>query len=522
VTIRKQAHHFLADQAGVTAIIFAVCATALFGMVGAAIDGARWYSMRRQHSDAVDAALLSAARALQVAPSDSAAALSIAEKIYQNNLLNAAKLASNSVTFTTVDGSAAISFTGNAYIKTTFLNVVGIRQLDVTRPAKAVLAQGLNQGSNLEIALMLDLTGSMCNNGTGPCSTSIKLDGAKKAATDLVTIVLNQASSTYTSRVALVPFSSAVRIDTDGTNNPLMQTLTGLPQTWSGWIPSWVNCTGGGYYVGELYVYPACTMVPKLATNYKLMPCVTERYFQSGILFDAGDSAPGSGNWLNGQGGSRLAVSADSSNTPLTSGRGLSSTDPSSNWNYSSNGDGCALPPGNEILPLTSRLSDATARINTLNAFGTTAGALGTVWTQYMLSPNWSTIWTGTQRPGAYADTQAKQSNGAPLLRKVAVLMTDGSFNTMLQGSADTTSQLQTVSDAAIAVCTNMKNNGIEIYTVGFDLDSLATSERAIATQTLKSCGTDISHFYNSLDADQLAKAFRDIALKLTPVRLTQ
>jgi Flp pilus assembly protein TadG len=522
VRLRKLTQRFLADDAGVTAIIFALAATALFGMAGAAIDGARWYSMRRLHANAIDAALLSAARALQVAPSDTSGALGIAATVYTTTLPRSTTLVSNSVAFVQADSGATVTFTGTAYLKTTFLSVIGVRQLNVTTPAKAILAQGLNQGSNLEIALMLDVTGSMCNDGTGPCTTGTKLDALKTATADLANIVLSTSSSTYTSRVAMVPFSSAVRIDADGTTNPLMQTLTGLPQTWSGWVTTWTNCSGGGYYVGEMYVDSTCTMVPKYVTNYKLMPCVTERFFESGIGFDAGDSMPSSGNWLNGNGGNRTQLSWDSSNTPITTARGLTAADPSGTWNYTSDGGGCPSFGGNEILPLTARLSDVTDRINTVTAYGPTAGALGTVWTQYLLSPNWGTIWTGTQRPGSYSDTQSKQSNGAPVLRKVAVLMTDGGFNTMRQGSNSTTAQMQMVSDKAIAVCTNMKKNGVEIYTVGFQLNTLAAAEKAIATQTLQSCGTDISHFYDSIDAQQLSKAFRDIALKLTPVRLTQ
>jgi Flp pilus assembly protein TadG len=519
---KKLSHRFVRDETGVTAMLFALCATVLFGMAGAAIDGARWYSMRRHHSDAIDAALLAAARALQVSPSDTNGALGIANKVYTNTLPQAQPLLNNSVAFVQADTGAAVTFTGTAFLKTTFLSVIGITKLNVTKPAKAVLAQGLNQGSDLEIALMLDVTGSMCSDGTGPCTTGTKIEGVKTAATTLANIVLGQKSSNYISRVALVPFSSAVRIDADGSSNPLMQTLTGLPKTWSGWMTTWTNCQGSGYYVGEIWVSATCTMVPKYVTNYKLMPCVTERYFQSGSGFDAADSMPGSGNWINGQAGNRLGVSEDSSNTPLTSGKGGSAADPSGNWNYSSDGSGCVLPPGNEILPLTSRLNDVTDRLSTLNAFGPTGGALGTVWTQYMLSPNWGTIWSGSQRPGSYTDTQTKQSNGAPVLRKVAVLMTDGGYNTMRQQSNSSTAQMQSVSSAAVAVCTNMKKNGIEIYTVGFDLDALGTTERAIATKTLQDCGTDISHFYSSLDAEQLARAFKDIALKLTPVRLTQ
>ena len=100
--------------------------------------------------------------------------------------------------------------------------------------------------------------------------------------------------------------------------------------------------------------------------------------------------------------------------------------------------------------------------------------------------------------------------------------MTDGGFNTGRQAASTDPSYMQTISDRAVSVCTNMKKNGIEIYTVAFDMASLGTREAAIAEATLKACGTDISHFYNSLTASDLQSAFRDIALKLSPIRLSQ
>jgi hypothetical protein len=61
-----------------------------------------------------------------------------------------------------------------------------------------------------------------------------------------------------------------------------------------------------------------------------------------------------------------------------------------------------------------------------------------------------------------------------------------------------------------------MKAAGVEVYTVGFQLDS------QIAIDTLSSCATDASHFYNSTSGDALRQAFRDIALKISSIYLTQ
>ncbi len=512
------------DRRGVTAITFALSAIILLTFVGMAIDGSRWFTARRQHGAAIDAALLSAARQLQFDASAIETAMATASSVYSVNM---PKGVTTSVVFVQDAATQTVTFTGEAYIPTTLLRVAGLSQLLVSAPATARYSQsGQNGGSNIEIAVMLDVTGSMCDDGMGPCTTGTKISGVKQAATDLAKIVLGTQSTTFASRIALVPYSSAVRIDADGSSNPLMQVLTGLPQTYSYWTTIASDCTGSaGYYVGEVWVAgtgTCSTITPIYNSNQILIPCVTERTFNTGIGFDAGDSAPGSDNWLLGHSGDRSGLSFDSSNKPMTSYTGLTQSDPSYTWNYTVDGSGCKSRPGNVILPLTSNLTDVTDRIQALDAFGPTAGALGTVWTQYMLSPNWSSIWSSSQRPGSYSDTQTKQANGAPVLRKVAILMTDGGYNSSRQYVEPTPTYMQTISDRAISVCANMKKNGIEIFTVAFDMASLGDAEAGIAKSTLQSCGTDISHFYNSQTVSDLQGAFRDIALKVSPIRLSQ
>ena len=63
---------------------------------------------------------------------------------------------------------------------------------------------------------------------------------------------------------------------------------------------------------------------------------------------------------------------------------------------------------------------------------------------------------------------------------------------------------------------------GTILENVGFDLDSLPSSERTIAEDTLKSCGSSLEHFYNTLDAGELQTAFRDIGVKLSSIALTR
>lgn len=528
------------DDRGSLLIPFALMSVVIVGFVGVAIDGTRWQSMRSQHATAIDGALLAGARHLTLHPGDLTGTLAAAQTFYTANLRHAGDVVENSVTFVTTDNDQSVTFSGTASVKTTFLQVLGVSSLPIAKPAKATTSTSGYSGSNLEIAMMLDVTGSMCDDGVGPCTSSVKLDGLKAATTNLADIVLGQASSTYTSRIALVPFARDVRIDVNGSSNPLMQTLTGRPQTWSGWYNDSI-CTGGtGYNNGEIWVWtiaPTCTDMPTYHTGWQMNPCVMERWFDTPGGFntgngglDAGDSAPGANNWLTGQGGDRFPLSWDSTDTPWNSvspnASGQSAAYPTGQWSYSPTGSDCEIKQGNEIVPLTDDLSKITGKVNTLEAYGPTAGALGTVWTQYMLSPKWSNVWGSSSAPGSYADTKAMQSSGAPVLRKVAVLLTDGGYNTarstVIPYAYDNGVWMQTVSNYAVQACTNMKNNGIEIYTVGFNLDALSTGERAIATATLKACGSDIQHFYNSINVQQLQQAFTDIATKMTPVRLVQ
>ncbi|MBS0251654.1 MAG: VWA domain-containing protein, partial [Proteobacteria bacterium] len=69
----------------------------------------------------------------------------------------------------------------------------------------------------------------------------------------------------------------------------------------------------------------------------------------------------------------------------------------------------------------------------------------------------------------------------------------------------------------ALAQCTAMKAKGIEVYTVGFQLGG-----SKLATNTLSKCATDANHFYNSSTGDALKAAFRDIALKISTLYLSQ
>lgn len=168
-----------------------------------------------------------------------------------------------------------------------------------------------------------------------------------------------------------------------------------------------------------------------------------------------------------------------------------------------------ACPTSAKVAALTSDKSALTTIVNGLTANGTTAGHLGTSWTYYLISPKWSSIWPTASKPADYNDGKTM---------KVAVLMTDGIYNTV-EGIdlGDYSSTAKNSQSRAVALCDSMKANGITIYTVGF----IKPGDDPAAADTLKACATGPSYFFKAEDGDQLDIAFRRIAQDISRLRLT-
>lgn len=163
---------------------------------------------------------------------------------------------------------------------------------------------------------------------------------------------------------------------------------------------------------------------------------------------------------------------------------------------------------GSDVFPLSRKKSDLKAMVRSLSAGGMTAGHLGTAWAWYLLSPQWNEAFEDDEKPAPYSELTEKNSTGGPKLRKIAVLMTDGIYNKEFT-TTDSTTQARNL-------CAEMKKTGIEVFTVGFDI-----TDPSVVT-TLMTCATAASNYYEAADGEGLKRAFRDIALKSAPLRLSQ
>jgi len=188
--------------------------------------------------------------------------------------------------------------------------------------------------------------------------------------------------------------------------------------------------------------------------------------------------------------------------------------------NYPSSGNPCASA---EIMPLTSNRTALNARIASLTSpAGTTAGQIGFAWGWYMLSPNFAYLWSGEGRPAAYDPDD---------VLKIAILMTDGEFNThycngvIARNASGVGSSERINCDApngngfaqAEAMCDAMKDRGIVVYTVGFDLGGVAG-----AADVLEDCASSPAHFFNADNGTQLRQAFQQIGRAIQQLRITR
>lgn len=525
-TMRAWLHSFARNDSGAIAILFAFTLTLICVCVGGAIDYARYTNARSQTTAAIDAAVLAGARSLLLG-ANSTDAVSAAQEYYSKNVSGRFDVVNDTVTFSISDNNTSITGSGNAFLPTTLLKLAGIDELPLVNksggqfPKAKIMGGG---GGDIEVAVMLDLTGSMCDDGTGPCTMGVKMDALKNGSKDLVNIVVQADQSVYKSRVALVPFAHRIRVAPNGQGGTLMRTLTDLQPTWSGWVRNCTNWTYAGAGSGGTAEAPSgdsytCdSYVNEQVNNWKIRPCITERAFDSGWVIDATDDQPGNNAWLNAYEGRRRPLSNDSGSNPPSSDLGATSSDPATHYNCEANGY-CSTPEENQIVPLSDDKSALLNKIDGLKATGSTAGALGTAVTWYMLSPNWNSVWPSASSADPYSHISIIQPNGQQKLRKVAVLMSDGVFNAMRSWTGQ---NQQEVSDHAKAICIAMKAEGVEVYTIGFDLDALPPTEQTIALDTLQSCGNNIEHFYNTLNPAELQSAFRDIALKMSQISLMQ
>lgn len=168
---------------------------------------------------------------------------------------------------------------------------------------------------------------------------------------------------------------------------------------------------------------------------------------------------------------------------------------------------GASCPSTSRIVPLTDDKALLSSEVQSYRAGGSTAGHLGAQWGWYLISPNWSGVFSGHNSPVAYNDGKTV---------KAMVLMTDGLFNTVGgRNGGDYSAIARQSSQIAVENCNAMRAQGIKVYTVGFQLDDTR------ATQTLKDCAGLPQNFFEATNGTELRNAFKAIAAQINNLHLT-
>ena len=241
------------DRSGNVSMLFGLALIPLTAIVGLAVDFGRVYAVKSHTQSALDAAVLAAGRVAQV---EKGSASTVADKtrLAATAYFNQSKpsgVVDSAIQFATDAGNTEFTVTATSWVRSPFLGVLNILFdkaggagapsacqgnyygcVKLTTTATAALCPsaacaGQNAGgSNVEVAVMLDVTGSMCT----PCT---KIDALKKAAKDLIDIVVWDDQSEYTSRIALAPFADAVNVGTtliQKVRGPVTNNLQSSPQ----------------------------------------------------------------------------------------------------------------------------------------------------------------------------------------------------------------------------------------------------------------------------------------------------
>jgi Flp pilus assembly protein TadG len=456
----RAAKGFAADSRGNFAIVFGLAAAALVLGVGYAVDTAQLVNAKSALREAVDAAVTSTARDLTTGTATEDEAKKIVEAFLSANSTGGA-LAYNGIK---LDG-LAINRTAKTLEATAHVDVPLYFPLfgrgNVERVSETSTA--LYSNKRIEVALMLDLTGSMRGQ---------KIKDLRTAAGNAVEAMLgSQKPGIDRVRVALVPYAEAV--NTGGLADSVFVEVNGgptLPPSIDDPIPA---SAGAGSRPDR---------------------CSTERRDKDGEP-DFSDDGPETIRW-NNQGKRYLAkVNRDRRMTKC---------------------------PSAALIPLTADRQKLLNTISTFSADGVTAGGIAAQWGYYMLSPRWR----NTVRAAGLGDGPADYAPDK--VSKVAILMTDGAFNTAFAGVSGTPQNLQQTKSSANAqaICANMKAGGIEVYTIGFDLGSNKSSEKVAALAVLKNCASPDTnrtrHFFDASTGPELDAAFKEIAGNIEKLVLTR
>jgi Flp pilus assembly protein TadG len=482
---------FRLSQAGNVAMIYALALMPILAAVGSAVDMTRAMVVKMRLGEALDAAGLSVAGTVGLSEAEMTAK---AQRFFFANYPDEELGTVMSLTVTPA-GNNLVTVAGTARVETAFMGLFGIPYLSVS-----VNAEVTRESKGLEIALVLDNTGSMANSG--------KMTALKGATNELINILFGDQNAPAHLKMALVPFSQTVRVDTAMfLNNGWMDT-TGQSSSarlnfnnnmyaFAVWA-TMANKSWGGCMEARPNGYEETDDPPDAGTpDTRFVP-----YFEP----DGPNNPPYSGYTTYVNDGVAGVQDVRLRNSAKYVGQNR--TNPNADCNLQ------------RILPLTNHKVTLQSYVNGMVTTGNTHINIGASWGWRVLSP------TAPYTEGA--------DYSAPDWQKAMVLMTDGTntipsnntwhgssytaFNYLIRNQLGTTNAgiaEQRLDERTELVCSRIKEAGIRVY-------SILLMEDAPSSQNLmRNCATDPSLYFDSPTAADLQPVFQAIANDLSNLRIS-
>lgn len=453
-TIVKTAQALRRDRRGNFGMMMAVVAPLLALSAGYGLNVAQMTSVRSNLLAALDSAVTSTARDLTTGVIAEKDAREMVEAFLHANggraFVDADRITLDSLVVDKARGT--VSAEASVLLDVAFPLFGAANQQTIT-----VQSASLYSDKKIEIAMMLDVTGSMEKKGKVD-----KLGDLQKAATNAVNLLLkNPDVSKPRIRIALVPYANSVNVGSSIAKQAVF-------------VESKAS---------ERKEAPGNTDPKAASTSKRPDNCATERKGDFRYSNRGPEASMVNRDFL-------IDAYAKNYSTPVC--------------------------PATPIVPLTGSAKSLTDAIGDFVAVGGTAGHIGVQWTWYMLSEPWKNTLPKEAAP-------AKQD--AARVAKYAILMTDGEFNLGYDGAKDVDELYGNKAKArsmphAKRLCKEMRDDGIEVFTIGFKLDDND------ARDVMKSCASpdssSVRHYFDTANGDELNAAFLEIARNIERLALTR
>jgi len=454
---------------GNVAMMFSVSIFAILVAVGAAMDYGSASRQQQNLQDIIDAATLAAAKSKSTDLSELNAIA--AEVIEEHNYVGG----NITLEVTVVDDEVRVI--GRSLYNTSLMHLVGKSQMDVT----AVAASPIGADTPVKLALVLDTTESM----SGADMTALK-----SAANSLV----DDLEEFESVAVSVVPFGQYVNV---GTHRK---------------VASWLDVAKDGTSETNEECYDEeRTITPRVCEK-------TGRRIGYDIIKDGRNLGRGEYDEEICSGGE----------TELTGNRICEMKTTNYTWH------GCvgSRPSpynerasfgsthikgvmnetcGTELSELTKTLPSVRSKIQSLSTAGNTYLPSGIIW-------GWRTL-----QDELPLKTNVNLSNNGSKQKdpiKAMIFMTDGA-NTLSQGGKEEhhheRGNTSEANERTAALCTAAKADNVQIYTIGYRMDSTTTTTRNL----LVNCANTPSQYSDASNAAELKKVFKEIASQLESSRLS-